>query len=260
MTRHHLVCAFAFFLLTPTPGMAQVEPLESGVTRWDAVPAQSMTAGLKKPFLKGSTTALAYLEVDVVELSPGAGAEPLHRHDDLEEMVIVKEGVLRVELIDETRDLGPGSVILALPGDAHGYENASDDPAVYYVFRYRGKAPMNLRRGDDAGSSQLVDWNEVEMNPNEKGGRRQILDRATTVFDRFEMHVTTLNEGLTSHDPHQHAAEEFILIFKSEVEEFIDHDLYSASAGDLIFLDSQSLHNISSTGTGPAEYFAFQWE
>ncbi len=175
-------------------------------------------------------------------------------------MVIVKEGELRVTLEDERRDLGPGSVILALPGDRHGFENAGDDPVTYYVFRYRGKKPMNRERGDEAGGSLLVDWDEVEMNPNEKGGRRQIFDRATAVFERFEMHVTTLNEGLTSHDPHRHPAEEFILIRQSEVEEFIDNKRHPASAGDLIFLESQSLHTITSTGTGPAEYFAYQWE
>jgi (S)-ureidoglycine aminohydrolase len=119
---------------------------------------------------------------------------------------------------------------------------------------------MDPARGREAGGSLMVDWEEVEWQPGEKGGRRQIFDRATAVFERFEMHATTLNEGLTSHDPHQHRAEEFILVLQSDVEEFIDPNRYPASVGDLLYRASQSLHTITSTGTGSSEYLAFQWQ
>jgi (S)-ureidoglycine aminohydrolase len=74
------------------------------------------------------------------------------------------------------------------------------------------------------------------------------------------MHVSTLLEGLPSHAPHRHDAEEIILIIKGDTTMSIDKEDYAGSAGDLFFLPSQSLHGIRNSGQGPCEYFAFQWK
>ena len=98
------------------------------------------------------------------------------------------------------------------------------------------------------------------MKETEKGGRRDFFDRPTSVFERFEMHVTTLNEGLQSHAPHTHQAEEFLLVIEGDVEEQIGETFNPATSGDLIFVDSMVSHTIANVGEGPATYFAFQWE
>jgi (S)-ureidoglycine aminohydrolase len=220
---------------------------------------ETTETGERRQLFEGASTPLAYLEIHATTLAPGNAPHAPHAHDD-EEMVIIREGTLRVTIEDESKVLGAGSVALMLPGDEHGFENGGDTPVTYYVFRYRSKAPANVERGREAGGSLMLDWDDVAVEPGEKGARRSFFDRGTAMFERFEMHVTTLNEGLTSHAPHTHAAEEFILIRQSDVEESIDGTLHPATAGDLIFLASESLHGITSTGTGPAEYFAFQWE
>jgi (S)-ureidoglycine aminohydrolase len=97
------------------------------------------------------------------------------------------------------------------------------------------------------------------MKQNERGGRRDFFDRPTATTTNYEMHVTTLNEGLPSHAPHTHPAEEVILLIKGDAVMSIDNKDYSGSAGALFYLPSESLHGIRNTGKGQCEYFAFQW-
>ncbi len=239
---------------------SNVDELGSGVYRWDALAAETTETGERRAILEGATTDLAHLILHATTLAPGEAPHAAHRHAELEEMIIVKEGRLKVAIEGDAKVLGPGSVALVLPGDLHGFENAGDAPATYYVFRYRSRAPVDLERGRRAGGSFTVDWDDVAMTETEVGGRRQHFDRATAMFERFEMHVSTLNEGLTNHAAHTHRAEEFVVVIKSEVEMLIGETRERAAAGDVIFLASEIPHALDNKGSGQTEYFAFQWQ
>jgi (S)-ureidoglycine aminohydrolase len=239
--------------------MAQVDSLESNVYRWNNLQVEKSDTRERRQILKGITTDLRYLEIHATTVEPQKSPHASHSHVDSEELVIVKEGTLKVTTNDESRVLGPGSIAIALPGDQHGLENAGDTPVTYYVFRYRSKSPVNVERGRKAGGSFMIDWNDVVMKKTQTGGRRQHFDHATAMFDRFEMHVTTLNAGLTTHQPHTHRAEEFVLIIKGEVEMQIGDAWHKASAGDVIFLASEIPHALRNIGSEQTEYFAFQW-
>ena len=52
--------------------------------------------------------------------------------------------------------------------------------------------------------SSFFDWNKIEMVKTEKGGLRNFFDTRTETLEQLEVHVTTLNPGITSHVPHQH--------------------------------------------------------
>jgi (S)-ureidoglycine aminohydrolase len=239
---------------------AQIDSLESNVYRWHDLHVEKSDARERRQILEGSTTDLEYLEIHATTVEPKQSPHASHSHDDTEELVIVKEGKLKVTIKDESRILGPGSIALATPGEQHGLENAGNTPVTYYVFRYRSKSPVNIERGRNAGGSFMVNWNDVAMQKTETGGRRQHFDRATAMFERFEMHVSTLNAGLTNHKTHTHRAEEFVLIIKAEVEMQIGDSWHKASAGDLIFLASEIPHALRNIGSGQTEYFAFQWQ
>lgn len=247
-------------LLLPSALIAQIDSLESNVYRWHDLQVEESAARERRQILKGSTTDLDYLELHATAVEPNNAPHASHSHADTEELVIVKAGLLKVTIADESQVLGPGSIAIALPGKQHGFENAGDAPVTFYVFRYRSKAPVNIERGKNAGGSFMVNWNEVPMQKSEIGGRRQHFDRATSMFERFEMHVSTLNEALTNHQTHTHRAEEFVLIIKGEVEMQIGDALHKASAGDVIFLASEIPHALSNIGSGQTEYFAFQWQ
>jgi (S)-ureidoglycine aminohydrolase len=220
----------------------------------------------RKQILDGRTPDLRSLEIHVSTLDPGKAPHPPHSHKDMEELVIVKEGRLKATINGKTTILGPGSIAMALPGDQHGFENAADprDPhasrTTYYVLKFQLANPMDTARGRHAGGSFAVIWDTLTVQPTGKGEKRQVVDRPTALFSKFEMHATTLNAGEISHLPHVHRVEEIILLRKGNVEMQIGDKFYKAEAGDLVFLSSGVPHALKNTGAGPCQYFALQWQ
>lgn len=251
----------SFLAAQPSPESARnPDPVASDVYVWNAFKPDDKKNREKKDILQGSTKFLETLEIHTSTLEPKASAGPAHTHDDLEELVIVKEGTLKVTQKDKIRILGPGSIALTLPGDLHRLENGGDTPVTYYLMTYRSVAPPNADRGKKSGGSLMIDRESIGFTRHGKGGIRRYFDRPTTMFERMEMHVTTLNEGLKSHDPHTHRADEIVLIISGKTEMQIDRDRIGATAGSLVFLNSMVPHALTNTGSGPCEYFAFQWE
>ncbi|MEJ0033895.1 MAG: cupin domain-containing protein [Bacteroidota bacterium] len=115
-----------------------------------------------------------------------------------------------------------------LAGDEHLLAPISKTPCTYYVIKF--KTAHQPEANNDPGSF-TVDWNQLKFVPHDKGGRRDVVDKRTIMFERFEMHVTTLNPGLASHDPHSHTPEEIILIKEGNVEMNVGDKKVKASAG-----------------------------
>ncbi len=208
--------------------------------------------------LEGATPAFSHVKVHATTVAGGKAAHAGHSHAD-EELIIVKEGTLAVTYGGKTEKLETGSIALLMPGDEHALANAGSEPVTYYIMRYETKAPQP-DRGKQAGGSFVKHWNELEYKGHDKGGRRNVFDRATAHSERFEMHITTLNEGLMSHPPHTHKAAEILLLIEGEAEESINGTWVPSAVGDIIFLQSQVPHAIRNTGKKPCTYFAFQFE
>lgn len=234
--------------------------MKSSVYNWDALTVEKMETVDRRQILEGSTTYLSSLEIHAVTVEPGKAPHLPKTHDDLEELVIVKEGNLSVTIKNKTRVLGPGSVAFTIPGEEHAFENGGKTIVTYYILRFRSKLPLNLQRGKQAGGSFMIDWKDLVIAKTEKGGRRNFFERPTSMFERFEMHVTTLNGGLKSHEPHKHRAEEIVLLIKGNTEMQIGESQNKAYSGAVIFLGSQVLHALKNIGDEPCEYFAFQWQ
>lgn len=239
--------------------IAQTDSVKSTVYSWKNLKPVKEETRERRQVLEGYTTHLQNLEIHTTTLEPGQSPHPPHVHADAEELIIVKEGKLSVTIKGETKVLEKGSVAMAMPGDEHGFNNAGESRTTYYVIKYKSKAPMDAARASSAGGSFMVDWKNVTFNPHDKGGVRRFFERGTAMSGRYEMHVTTLNEGLKSHDPHTHVAEEIILIIQGDTRMQIGQNFYRATAGDLIFLNSKVPHALQNTGKTPAMYFAFQW-
>lgn len=60
----------------------------------------------------------------LVEAKPGRGA-PLHRHR-YDEIVVVQEGHGRMVVGDETRETGPGDIVVVKAGTPHGFVNIGE--------------------------------------------------------------------------------------------------------------------------------------
>jgi (S)-ureidoglycine aminohydrolase len=239
---------------------AQTDSIKSWVYSWKNLkPVQEETRE-RRQVVDGSTFSLQNLEVHTTTLQPGKAPHPPHVHTDSEELIIVKEGKLTVTIKGKTEELGKGSVAMAMPGDEHGFNNNSESPVTYYVIKYKAKTPLDAARGAEAGGSFMMDWRNVAFTPHDKGGVRRFFDRPTAMVKRYEMHVTTLNEGLKSHEPHTHVAEEIILMVQGDATMQIGRDNFMKfTTGDVVFLNSNVPHALKNTGRGACTYFAFQW-
>jgi (S)-ureidoglycine aminohydrolase len=175
-----------------------------------------------------------------------------------EELIIIKEGNLQVTLGNKRKTVGPGSNIHVMPGTSRGFQVVGGR-AFVYSLKFTSPSP-DTERGESNGGSFIIDWNDVEKKKSEKGWHRQFYNRPTTMVNKFEMHVTTLNAGISSHAPHTHPEEEIVILLKGKASMEIDGKKSDVLPGGLIYLASGVSHAITNTGKEECEYFAFQWK
>jgi quercetin dioxygenase-like cupin family protein len=107
--------------------------------------------------------------------------------------------------------------------------------------------------------SSTFDWNSFEVKKNNVGERREVLKAPTATLDELECHITTLNPGASPHPPHQHPAEEVIIVKEGTVESLVNGQLKVVGPGSVIFQASNQMHSIRNVGKTPATYHVFQW-
>ena len=119
------------------------------------------------------------------------------------------------------------------------------------VFAQSSKLPVM--------KSSVFDWNNIQAQKTDKGATRKFFDAGTGTLDELECHVTTLNPGIMSHPPHQHANEELIIVKEGTVEALVDGELKRVGTGSIIFQAPNKLHSIKNVGETPATYYAIKW-
>ena len=253
------IILISLLLATSTLIAQKNDSLLSNVYYWNKLEQKKEDTRIRRQVLEGKTSALSNFEIHASTLEPGKAPHPPHVHDDYEELIIVKEGQVKITIARQSKILGPGSIAFAMPGDEHGIENAGNTQATYFILKYKGKLQMDLERAKKAGGSFMLDWNNLKTNNTGKGYRRDFFNKATSQLAQFEMHTTALNTDSVSHAPHTHVQEEIILILRGNVEMFIDGKLYKGAAGDLYFISSNVPHALKNIGKEQCEYFAFQW-
>jgi (S)-ureidoglycine aminohydrolase len=209
--------------------------------------------------VKGSTLDLSLLEVSANILEAGKKFK-IQVGGGEEHLLFIQSGSVNISLSDSIYTLGRGSVVMILPSEKYSLSNTGDKPCMYQVMKYQSKSAADIQRGKNAGGSFVRDWNKLTFKPHDRGGVRAYFDRPTALAKRFEMHVTSLKEGLPSHAPHTHRAEEFILVLEGNVEMLIGEKSFKGKAGDILFAPSNVLHGLKNDGAGVCSYFAFQWE
>jgi (S)-ureidoglycine aminohydrolase len=234
--------------------------VESGIYSFSKTPFIKTETGGKRQLMDGETTHMERFEIHATTLNPGQAPHGSQIHADEEELVIIKEGKLKVTINNESKVMGVGSVVLVEPGDEHALNNAADEATTYYIVKYKSKQPINVARGKDAGGSVMIDWDNLTFTPHDKGGVRRYFDRKSAMSDRIEMHVTTLNPNIKSHEPHTHLPAEIIIMMDGTTEMEIGDKLYQGTVGDIYFLGSNIPHGIRNTGDKPCMYMAFQWQ
>lgn len=239
--------------------MAQTDSLHSGVYNWSNVEAKKVENRETRKVLEGSALDLSNLEIHTSTIGPGVVNHPPRSYNDLEELILIKEGNIQVTINDKANILGPGSIVFIVAGDEQSFKNISDKPVTYYVLTFKGRNPVNIQRGKNGGGSFVKDWKDIVVKKTDKGESRQIFDRPSSMFERFDMHATNLNAGMRSHPAHTHRAEEIILMIKGNVQMQIGESFYDAASGDVIFLEANVPHALKNAGSEQCSYFAIQW-
>ncbi len=251
--KYSLIVIVLFFVFK---GYAQNPTIESTAYDWKKLDAKSMASGEIKTLFEGNSDGFEYLHIFITNLDEGSLFEFPENSNDLERLVIMKSGIVSQTIGQQNKQLGKGSITLVMPGDLLQIKNAGIEVATFYVVMWKAK---NVIKPNEGINSFMIDWEDLAFEKKEKGGSRKVTRKPTVMLDEFEMHVTTLNEGMRSHPPHTHLDEEIILVRYGEVEELIDGKAYEVGEGSLIFLRSMVPHGIRNIGKGPCEYYAFRW-
>ena len=247
-------------ILFPFAVVAQQGSVLSGKYSWKEPTGQKRKNIFSVALFEGKAHDMEWLQVSAVVIIPVLEKNDMEVPVNEEHLLIIKSGTLTIIIKDSTYTIGAGSIALLMPGEVYSIQNQGNDSCRYYVLKYRSRLPVNTERGKTSGSSLVKDWNKIEFKPHDKGGRRDFFERPTAMCKRFEMHVTTLKEGLKSHDPHKHRAEEIVLIVDGETEMQIGEKFYKGSSGDIYYISSDVLHGIRNEGKENCSYFAFQFE
>ena len=239
---------------------ASLAPVKATTYRWRDAKPMSIGGHTERHILTGSTLDLDSLEIRAITLPPNGTLESEGTHDDTELFLMVKEGALWVTIGGNSQRLGAGSVAVALPGDPETVLNQGTTPATYYLFTYRSRAPIDLTRAKAAGGSFMVSFNELAERETASGTRRDVFNRPTAMFKRFEAHVSSVKEGLRNHATHSHRADEIMMLTKGDVEMLIGSTHPLASESDIVFLGSMIPHSLGNIGKGSTQYLVIQGE
>lgn len=230
--------------------LAQNDSIPSKVFYWDDISALESVA-------RGPSDGFISLDMSVKTIKPGQSM--MISGKEVETLVIMKSGRLSQQVKKNKADLGTGSITVMHAGNKLKAKNNASEDAVFYLMQWQGINPEAYEPRSDYPDVVWVNWDSVTFRKTDKGGRRNIMRQPTPMLNEFEMHVTTLNEGVASHAPHTHLDEEIILVRFGEVEEYIDGDTIDAGEGSYFFLRSMIPHGIRNIGKGQCEYYAFRW-
>ena len=251
-----LIVVLFFYSLT---FFAKLDPVESGLYRWDDHPVKISDDRESRQILEGTSPHFEYLEIHATTQYPNAEPSTAHANEDIEECIIIKEGIAEVTIEDQIKILGSGSVVLLMPQQMHSIKNIGESNLTYYVMRYRSKKKMDLERGKDSGGSLMLNADSLTSEQSEQRLVWSYFERPTSMCERFEMHITQLNKKGPSHAPHTHIGTEIIMVISGKTEMTIDGKEYTAEEGDFYFVPSQLKHGVRNATDEPCKYFAFTW-
>ncbi len=190
----HITLVLAFFVAINSL-WSQTDSLTSHVYILSELPVQKDSSRGRIQIMDGRTPYMSNFEVHLTLLEPGKAAHPPHTHANTEELLIVREGKLKVTIAGKTKILEAGGVAMSMPGDEHGAVNAGNSKCSYYVLKYTKEMKPDMQKANLSGGSILVDWSETPAQKTDKGERRQQFNRPTSLFGKFDFHTTQLNKA-----------------------------------------------------------------
>ena len=123
-----LLAAAGAFGQTPAPSA-----LKSEFYPFESLPVRGSGSSRSRAVLRGKNRKGLTFEAHHTELAPGSAPHPPHHHVH-EEIIVVREGLMEVTILDKTMKLGPGGMAYVASNEEHGWRNVSDKQAHYLVI------------------------------------------------------------------------------------------------------------------------------
>jgi quercetin dioxygenase-like cupin family protein len=108
----------------------------SSIFEWSKLAVIPTAKGERRDLFDKPTATLANFECHVTTIKPGEAPHAPHHHPD-EEILLLKEGLLDVTINGRTTRATPGTIVFVTANDEHGWRNAGDSNATYYVMRLK---------------------------------------------------------------------------------------------------------------------------
>lgn len=247
---------FILLLFVPVTIFAQQDSVLSGSYEWKLPRKLKYNKLNSTVLLQGKVHDFSWMQISANFIGDIRNSKQVVP-DTLEQVIIVQDGWCQISMNDTSYSLTPGSVAVLMPGQKYSLQTGKRT-LEFFSMKYRSKKPMDAQRNN---KSFVKIWEQIPYKPNNNGGgRRDFFEQSTPMQKRFEMHVTTLKEGLKSHEPHTHRAEEIVWILEGETEMQLGNSIVKTGVGSFYYLGSNVSHAIKNIGTKPATYFAFQFE
>lgn len=247
--------ALYLLMVWQTSVHAQLLPLPSAVYEYKMLPVNVENDTEIRPILDGPTETLDNFRVNHYTLSDG---KSLKLKKGEEKLVLIGSGELSVNQGLESEKLESRSVAWLTKDQPASIHHSGTSPVSFFVIEW-GAEQVGKDFKPEVNALTKYNYRQLEFKESAKGGRRDVSRGVTPTLQELEMHITTLDEGEKSHDPHVHADEEIILVLQGQVEEMINGVPYLLGPGSLIYLHAMDAHGIRNAGKGACEYYAIRW-
>lgn len=100
---------------------------------FESLPVKTNGSNRSRQAFDGYTHSGFHLDLHETELAPGLAPHPPHHHEH-EELLMLQTGTLEVNIAGKVTRVGPGSIVYVATNQEHGWHNAGDTPANYFVL------------------------------------------------------------------------------------------------------------------------------
>ena len=113
---------------------------------------------MRQQIMDGPTSRLSNLEVHLTYIEPGKAAHPPHTHTDTEELLIVKEGQLKVTIAGKDKIFHPAMAYISGSTVTVTSPLVKEPVAVRYAFRDFIEGDLFGTNGLPVSSFRTDDW------------------------------------------------------------------------------------------------------
>jgi mannose-6-phosphate isomerase-like protein (cupin superfamily) len=111
----------------------QQKGMPSRCFRYEDLVVKTNGDNRSRDVFKGATHSGFPIDMHETELAPGKAPHPPHHHVH-EELLVLRDGTLEVMIAGKTTTVGPGGIVYVNSGEEHGWRNAGQTRARYYVM------------------------------------------------------------------------------------------------------------------------------